>query len=45
MHVELCWQVLGEGERLEVYIVVSEIFSKNTFPNLSITIILETVQL
>ena len=48
MDVESCWHVLGrkveEGKGLQVYIVVSEIFPKNTFPNLSITIIiLETV--
>ena len=48
MYVESCWHVLwreGESkEGLQVYIVVSEIFPKNTFCNLSITIIiLETV--
>ena len=32
MHVESCWHVLGdEGGGIQVYIVVSNIFSKNTF--------------
>ena len=32
MHVESCWHVLGEGcGGIQVYTVVSNIFSKNTF--------------
>ena len=32
MHVESCWHVLGEGcGEIQVYTVVSNIFSKNTF--------------
>ena len=36
-HVGTCWGKRGGGG-LQVYIVVSEMFSKNTFSNLSITI-------
>ena len=42
-HIQNCW---FRGGGLQVYILVSEIFSKNNFSNLSITIIiLETVTL